>query len=170
MGLTLPQVIALQPCNPFDAGSKSSDLYAGREVCELADFLAMNIRAADKMFIMLREEVTPLAKLQEIDAAIIPLLSADALDRLQRYRALPISEAHYYAQAATVYIMDFDKPKPTPTSPVTVSPLTGEETPDPEYLPPEHPDYLSAEAVEASIKETTRDRAKALLTIVEGLL
>lgn len=173
MGLSKSQILALDPCDAFltelpDARTNLDNLFGQKEACELADFMAMPIRASDKLFVILREEILPLAKLQEIDSEILSLLSPQKAAVLANIRTP--GSVHYYANAAHLYTEDFTRPVATPTSPVSISPLTGEETLDPDYVAPNDPAYLSPEAVEELIITTIRERAEALLAIVEGLI
>lgn len=173
MGLTIAQTRELDLCDAFlteleEARTNLENLWAGKEVCEQADFMAMPIRPADKLFIVLREEVTPLATLQEIDSEILDRLSPSATTALAQIRTL--GDVHYYANAAHVYTMDFTRLVPTPASPVSVNPLTGEEEQVEGYVAPSDPTYVSSKQVKQHIIDTVRARAETLLAIVEGLL
>jgi len=174
MGLTIAQTLDLDLCDAFliedgDARTNLENLWAGKEICEQADFMAMPIRASDKLFIILREEVTPLATLQEIDSEIIELLSPSATTALAALRGMQ-NQKHHYAQAAHLYIMDFARLVPTPVSPISINPLTGEEEQVEGYVAPSDPAYVSPEQVKQHAKDNIRSRAEALFVVVEGLL
>lgn len=160
----------LDLCPTFlvESGRTSVDtLYGERNECSLEDFLSMPIRAVDQLTAILRESVLPQETLEEIDSIILERLSANARVRLASTRT---SGPNYYAAAAHKYVMDFPRLTATPLSPTSINPVTEELEEVPDYLPPDHPEFVSAAQVKEHVKTSIRSRADSLLSTVLGVI
>ena len=78
MMLTIGDVLAMNPCSPYTE-ERVTELYAGRAECGINDFLAMDIKDDQKLFVILRGNL--------VSPAIQESLKALYLSRLNKMRA-----------------------------------------------------------------------------------
>ena len=105
--LTVDDVLALQPCSPFNQREHLVSLWNGRETCGVSDFLEMDLTADQKLFVILSSGILSAETLNGLKTMFISRIeNTEDQVVLSKANAGSCAEAAHYCQVIDIHRMD----------------------------------------------------------------